>query len=749
MYWLAINQNYVDLKELQEDLLSQTFSLLEILASLNRRSLIEKNKFKFSLQPVVMEYMTINFIDKISQEIITGNILLFKSHALLKATSPDYIQEIQKRLILAPILERLEIILGSQHQLEIHLTNLLSNFRDKSADFTGYAIGNTINLLSYLSSAISNQDFSNLNIRQANLQGITLNNINFSHSNFAKSTFTNTFGIIFSLAFNKNEEFLVTGSIDGEVCLWKLQENQLIFQYQAHNTIVESVAFSHDSQKIASSSRDRTVKIWDAFTGKCILTLDLPNQYTVKNLLFNRNGSKLFGYSNQQIISWDLDTGNFRILIESQSRICSLISSQDDILAFGCEDGVVYVWDINNYEFINQFLTNSGMILSLKITDDNNILACGIKDKIVNVWNLNNSESIEIQSQSYNISLIDTSSNGQYIATGSGEKTIKVWDIDTGSYLQSLSGHLSEINAITFASNNQILATASVDRTVKSRDVTTGKCLKTLQGRADFVHSVICSSDNRTIISASQHTIKFWNIDSCECISTLVETKDWLSSVIISPDEKTIACANIGNDNNVIRIWQIDNFNQSNQIANQILQGHDDSIWSIAFNADGTKIVTGSSDRTVKVWDSDTGQCLKTLFGHNRPVLSVAFSADGNTIASCGGHSIIKLWNVETGECFQTIQERAYYTIKFNSNGFNFSYGHTSGIVKLWDMNNGQCIRTLGSFGKPIVSMAFSHDGKIAYGSYDGTSNCIGILMIMESCCGITAKVFFTLESCF
>ena len=95
----------------------------------------------------------------------------------------------------------------------------------------------------------------------------------------------------------------------------------------------------------------------------------------------------------------------------------------------------------------------------------------------------------------------------------------------------------------------------------------------------------------------------------------------------------------------------------NNHIPNKILKGHDDNIWSIAFNLDGTKIVSGSSDRTVKIWNSQTGQCLKTLFGHNRPVLSVAFSPGGNTVASCGGHSIIKLWNVETGECFLTIQD--------------------------------------------------------------------------------------------
>ena len=732
LYWLAINQEFVNFKELQDNFLSfqfdlsnnQPFNLLEILESLNRRSLIEKNNSNFSLQPVVMEYITRDFIDKVSQEIISRDISVFQSHVLLKATAPDFIQEIQKRLIIQPILERLEIILGSNHQIETHLMNILDNYRGKSPYFTGYVVGNIINLLSYFLRAISDKDLSNLSIFQANLQGITLKNINFTNSIFRETNFTNTFGIIFSLAFSRNEEFLVTGDINGEVCLWSWQKSQLLFKNHSHKTIVESIAFSPDSRKIASSSRDGTIKIWDVSSGQCILTLDSPNNYTVKSLVFNLDGSKLFGYSHKQIISWDLETGESKILIESQSRICCLcFSSQANILTFGCEDGVVYIWDLNTEKCINQFSTNSGIILSVRITNESDILACSIKDNIVKIWDLNNYEPIEtLKSQSYNISLIDISSNGQYLATGSGEKIIKVWDIDTGLYLQSLSGHLSEINAITFSSQNKILATASVDRTVKIWDITTGKCLKTLQGRADYVHSVIFSSDNKTIVSGSQHSINFWDVDSRKCISTFFEDKDWFSSLAINDHQKIIACANIGNENNVIRIWQIDSLNQSNQIPDKILKGHHDNIWSIALNPDGTKIVSGSSDRTIKIWNSQTGECLKTLTGHNRPVLSVVFSPDGNTIASCGGHSIIKLWNSQSGECVQTIQERASYIIKFNSNGSILASGHTSGIVKLWDINNGQCIQNLGNFGKPIISIAFSpHGNYIAYGSYDGT----------------------------
>ncbi len=757
IYCLAIERDGLTLKQLKEDLSLQHLhiysnfksseqytdnihqlncNLLEILESLHHRSLIEKIEdrmqhiSKFCLQPVVMEYVTINLIDKISQEITSGNISLFQSHALLKATSPDYIQEIQKRLILAPIIENLEIRLGSKQQIETQLLMILDRFRDKSPAFTRYVAGNVINLLAYLSGNISNKDFSHLNIRQVNFQKIGLSNIDFSHSNFAQTTFSNTFGIIFSLAFSSNEEFLVAGSIDGEVYVWEWQENRQIFKNLAHTTIVESVAFSSNYQKIASSSRDRTIKVWDIETGECLFTFNSPNHYPVKNLVFSDDGLKLFGYSQQQLMIWDLETDNLHLSLKLASHICCLsLASHSQILAFGCENGIVYVWDIDSEQIIDEFLTNSGVIFAVKIIDDKNIIACSLQGKIVQIWNVNSRKKIEsFQSQSYNISLIDISQSGQFLATGSGEKIIKIWNIHTGLYLQSLEGHISEINAISFGSQNKILATASVDRSIKIWDITTGKSLKILQGSVDFIHSLIYSHDGSKIIVGSKNTIKFWDVNTQKCISNFFEHQDWFSRLVVSPNEQLIGCANIGNHESIIRIWDIKNFQENhlkqNHKPDRTLQGHSDSIWAIAFSPDSTKLVSGSSDRTIKIWDTQTGQCLKTLYEHTRPILSVAFSPNNEIIASCGGHSVIKIWDITEGKSKFTIHEKASYIIQFSPDSLYLASGHTSGMVKIWDINKGQCIETLGKYGKPIISMAFSNDGKyLAYGCYDGTVN--------------------------
>ncbi|MGM3305413.1 eIF2A-related protein [Anabaena sp. WFMT] len=727
LYWLAINRKPVELNELKADLLSPIgpSNLLEVLESLYRRSLIEKKDSQFTLQSVVMEYVTMNLIEQVCQEIATAKVSLFQSHALIKATAADYIQEIQIRLILTSIIENLQVLLGNTSQIKSQLLNIINCYRGQAPYVTGYIGGNTINLLSQLLPKISNEDFSNLTIWQANLQRCNLQDVNFSHSHFTKSFFTNTFGIIFSLTFSSDNELLVTGSIDGELCLWQWRENHQLFRQQAHTTIIESIAFSPDCQLIASSSRDKTVKLWDVSTGQCLLNLPSPDG-TIKNIAFSQNSKKLFGCLERQIISWDVQTGICSTLVAYQSRISAMaVSTHNDILIFGCVDGTINILDTNTGKFVENFSTSSGVILSVIVSDEDKILASSLTNKTLKIWDVNARCCIvDLSAQSYKFSLIAISLNGLTLATGSGEKIIKTWDIHTNKYLQSLEGHLSEINTIALSPNSKILATGSVDRTVKLWDVTTGKCLKTLQGRTDFVHSVGFSHDGKIVASGSQHEIRLWDVNSGQCVTNISAYKDWLYSLALSSDGKLLACANLGNENHIIRLWQIQSLHKGNsyQAPDKILQGHTDNIWAIAFSPDGKIIVSGSSDRTVKLWDSQTGQCLQTFSGHTRPVLSVAFSLDGQIIASCGGHSIIKVWDVITGECCQTIQEVASYVLKFSPNSYILASGNTSGVIKLWDVRDGQCIGILGKYGKPIISLAFSPDGQIlASGSFDGT----------------------------
>lgn len=168
IYWLAINREPVSLAEIREDIVSQIppQKLLESLESLVRRSLIEKSEGLFTLQPVVMEYVTQRLIDQVCQEIANDNIDLFRCHALMKATAKDYVRDIQIRLIVQPVIDGLLGIFRSKKNLESQLTQILANLQKTSPLEQSYTAGNILNLLCHLGTDLTGYDFSNLSIWQ-------------------------------------------------------------------------------------------------------------------------------------------------------------------------------------------------------------------------------------------------------------------------------------------------------------------------------------------------------------------------------------------------------------------------------------------------------------------------------------------------------------------------------------------------------------------------------------------------------
>ncbi|MBE8970466.1 NACHT domain-containing protein [Nostocales cyanobacterium LEGE 12452] len=243
MYWLAINREPVNFSEIQADLLSLVVSsqLLEALSALERRSLIEKGSALFTLQPVLMEYITSRLIQQVCVEVETQNISLFKSHALMKAMAKDYIKEIQLYLILNPVIKKLLSLFGSANRIEAQLMTILASLRGKKPMDAGYVGGNTINLLHQLQVDLSDgyarrrhRNFSGLTIWQADLKGVNLHQTDFAYSDLTKSTFTANLSYTFTLAVSPNGNLLAIGDTLGQISLWQTTDGQQCLTWEAH-----------------------------------------------------------------------------------------------------------------------------------------------------------------------------------------------------------------------------------------------------------------------------------------------------------------------------------------------------------------------------------------------------------------------------------------------------------------------------------------------------------------------------------
>ena len=347
MYWLAIEREPVSLKTIQENMVRPVVPrvLQEALRSLRRRDLIETSQPGFVLQPVVMEFVTDRFVECICEEITSGAMMLFESHALIKAQAKEYVRESQTRLILLPVAQRLLATFGKE-EVEKMFTDILTSLHSKHPQRPSYAAGNVLNLLVQGQSDLRGYDFSQLMVRQAWLQEALLQEVNFAQANLATSVFADTFGSILSLAMSPIGNVVAAGTSNGEIRVWDGASGTPLRTFQAHTDWVRSIVFNADGSIIASSSNDQTVRLWEVSSGRCLMTLH-GHINRVWSVAFSPDGTTIASGGDDQLVRvWEVSSGQCLKTFQGHThRINAVVFSPDGgTIATGSEDQTVRVW---------------------------------------------------------------------------------------------------------------------------------------------------------------------------------------------------------------------------------------------------------------------------------------------------------------------------------------------------------------------------------------------------------------------
>ena len=278
------------------------------------------------------------------------------------------------------------------------------------------------------------------------------------------------------------------------------------------------------------------------------------------------------------------------------------------------------------------------------------------------------------------------SPNGQTLASGSSDRTVRLWNLRTLQYETPLIGHSNEIRAVVFSPDGQTLASGSSDRTVRLWDTSTGQLKTTLSGyNIEHITSVALSPDGQILAggiesSSGHNTIHLWNQSTGQYKRELAGHTERVTSVVFSPDEQTFAS---GSEDRTIGLW-----NTTTWKLKRTFSGHTQSVESIAFSPDGQTLASGSQDSTVRLWNPQTGKLKKTLTGYTDWVSPLAFSPDGEILAGSSHDQRIRLWNTKTGEYKNALQVDAGHimSLAFSPDGEMLASGTEDGIVRLWDV---------------------------------------------------------------
>jgi WD40 repeat protein len=282
-----------------------------------------------------------------------------------------------------------------------------------------------------------------------------------------------------------------------------------------------------------------------------------------------------------------------------------------------------------------------------------------------------------VKQLSHKVTSVAFSPNGQILASGCDDKTIKIWHLVNEPRILKETGGFScieAVNSLAFSPDGKILASGSDDKTIRLLDISIGKEICSLTGHNEKVYSVAFSPDGKTLASGSKDkTIKLWSIDTYKETSTLHGHCDEVLCVAFSPDGKILASGAARKDK-TIKVWYLaENKFLTLKSHSQELGG----IHSIAFHPDGKQIASGSTDKTIKIWELSSGQELRTLTGHSDDVSSIAFSPDGNQLASGSKDKTVKLWQVDTGQEIRTFTEieQPIYCLAFSPDGKTLAVG--------------------------------------------------------------------------
>jgi len=515
---------------------------------------------------------------------------------------------------------------------------------------------------------------------------------------------------------------------------WQRQCHLELRTLYGHLSGVTQVAFSQDGQRVVTASYDGTTKIWDAYSGRELLTLNCAGP--IDTVAISPDGKRIVtGQGSGDAKLWETSTGHLLFRLRGHTTVVRSATFSPDgkrILTLSA-DGTGILWDTSTGRLSFSFREQDpglNWCTTGTFSPDGRRIILGKSDGTAKVRDAaTRAELLELSSTNAGVSCVASSADGQRIAVAHWNNRVTIWSAETGRELLMVAGYPLKpsrhgkhpnvgIAAVAFSPRGEWLATGGEDRLVGIWDANTGVAWRAFKGHTDAIESVSISPDGQRIVSGSEDgTAKIWQASAEQDLLMLDTNAAEIVSVSFSWDGQRIV---VGRTNATIGV-----FDSAGALVSPTLTGDLGSIRAVAVSPDGQRIASGSEDNTARIWDLNLGHEPRRLIGHKGWVRALAFSSDGRLLATASNDRTAWLWDSATGQEVRRFigHTGIVFSVAFAPQGERLVTGSGDGKAKVWDTRSGQELRTLTGHVAAVTAVVFSPDGKrVATGSQDHTA---------------------------